>query len=145
MLVREVVPRTILRSGAEEWVRNAARTLGVPPAAPIRAIHPRVRKLLALLRSSGVGDATSLEVLASVVNLSPSRLMHVFTSSIGIPLRPYLAWLRLQRAATGIVNGMPMGDAAYAAGFADAAHMSRTFKRLLGVPPSALRRMRCSQ
>jgi AraC-like DNA-binding protein len=144
-LVRDVVPRTILRSGAEEWVRTAARTLQVPLPASQRTIHPRVRKLLAVLRASGVDDAMSLEVLANLVRLSPSRLMHVFTASMGIPLRPYLAWLRLQRAATAIVSGSSMGDAAHAAGFADAAHMSRTFKRMLGVAPSLLRPMRCSQ
>jgi len=33
-------------------------------------------------------------------------------------------------------------EAAQVAGFADAAHLSRTFKRRLGFPPSALRRMR---
>jgi AraC-like DNA-binding protein len=144
-LVRDVVPRTILRSGAEAWVRNAARALGVPLPASPRAIHPRVRRLLQILRSSGVDDATSLEVLARHVGLSPSRLMHVFTASIGIPLRPYLSWLRLQRAAIAIVNGAALGDAAHGAGFADAAHMTRTFRRMLGVPPSVLRPMRCSQ
>lgn len=144
-LVRDVVPRTILRSGAEEWVRTAARTLRVTLPASQRRIHPRVRKLLAVLRASGVDEATSLEVLASLVGLSPSRLMHVFTASMGIPLRPYLAWLKVQRAAMAIVNGSSMGEAAYAAGFADAAHMSRTFKRMLGVAPSLLRPMRCIQ
>jgi transcriptional regulator GlxA family with amidase domain len=118
--------------------------LQVPPPAGRRAIHPRVRKVLAVLRAAGVNDATSLEALAGLVRLSPSRLMHVFTESVGIPLRPYLAWLRLQRAAMAIVNGLPMGDAAHAAGFADSAHMSRTFKRMLGVAPSMLRPMRCS-
>jgi AraC-like DNA-binding protein len=143
-LVRDVVPRTILRSGAEDWVRAAARTLRVRAPAERRAVHPRVRRLLAILRGSGVGDIASLETLAALVHLSPGRLMHVFTESIGIPLRPYLAWLRLQRAAMAIVNGQPMGDAAHAAGFADSAHMSRTFKRMLGVAPSLLRPMRCS-
>jgi AraC-like DNA-binding protein len=144
-LVRDIVPRAILRSGAEEWVRTAARTLGVPLPAARRTLHPRVRRLLATLRASGVDDATSLEVLADVVKLSPSRLMHVFTASMGIPLRPYLAWLRVQRAAVVIVSGSSMGDAAHAAGFADAAHMSRTFKRMLGVAPSRLRPLRCSR
>jgi AraC-like DNA-binding protein len=144
-LVRDVVPRTILRSGAEEWVRNAARALGVPLPPPQRTMHPRVRRLLRMLRSSGVDDNTSLEVLAELVGLSPSRLMHVFTASVGIPLRPYLSWLRVQRAAVAIVNGSPLGNAAHAAGFADAAHMSRTFKRMLGVAPSLLRPMRCSE
>ena len=60
--------------------------------------------------------------------------MHVFTESIGIPLRPYLSWLRVQRAAMAIVNGSLLGEAAHTAGFADASHMTRTFKRMLGKP-----------
>jgi AraC-like DNA-binding protein len=143
-LVRDVVPRTILSSGAEEWVRNAAVVLGVPFPPSQRPIHPRVRKLLRTLHSSGVEEETSLAALAESVGLSPSRLMHVFTESIGIPLRPYLLWLRVQRAAIAIVNGSALGDAAHTGGFADAAHMSRIFKRMLGVAPSVLRPMSCS-
>lgn len=143
-MTRDVVPRTILHSGAAAWALQAAETLRIPtPAAP-RSVHPRVRALLSMLRNGGVGDATSLEVLASAVGLSPSRLMHVFTSSVGIPLRPYLAWLRVQRAAIDIVSGNSLTDAALAAGFSDAAHMSRTFRRMLGIPPSLLRAMQCS-
>jgi AraC-like DNA-binding protein len=144
-LVRDVAPRTILRPGAEEWVRSAARALRVPLPPAQRMIHPRVKKLLALLRERGVDDQISLDALADAVGLSPGRLMHVFTASIGIPLRPYLAWLRVQRAASAIVNGSSMSGAAYAAGFSDAAHMSRTFTRMLGVAPSLLRPMRCLQ
>ena len=144
-LVRDVVPRTLMRWGADEWVRDAARNLGVSVPPSQRLIHPQVRRLLAALRAGGVDDTTSLEELASLVRLSPSRLMHVFTASIGIPLRPYLAWLRVQRAATAIVNESSLGAAAHAAGFADAAHMSRTFRRMLGVAPSLLRPMRCLQ
>ncbi len=143
-LVQDVVPRTILSSGAEGWVDNAARVLGVPRPVSQRATHPRVRRLLRLLHSSGVDDATSLEALARAVGLSPSRLMHVFTESVGIPLRPYLSWLRVQRAAVAIVNGSPLGEAAHRAGFADASHMTRTFRRMIGAAPSVLRPMSCT-
>jgi AraC-like DNA-binding protein len=143
-LVENVVPRALLASGAEDWVRNAARILGVPLLASQRRIHPRVRKLLRMLRSSGVGEASSLDALSRSVGLSPSRLMHVFTESVGIPLRPYLSWLRVQRAAIAIVNGTPLGEAAHTAGFADASHMTRTFRRMLGAAPSNLRPMSCS-
>ena len=139
-LVRGALARTW---SGEAWTRDAARALGVALPAPQRAIHPKVRKLLAMLRAGGLEEAASLEGLASALALSPSRLMHVFTASVGTPLRPYLAWLRLQRAATSIVGGASMGEAAHAAGFADAAHMSRTFKRMLGIAPSFLRPMRC--
>jgi hypothetical protein len=92
-LIQDADPLAIIRSGAKEWVRSAARVLRVPPPASQRTIHPRVRKLLAVLRKSGVDDDTSLDALADSVGLSPSRLMHVFTTSIGLPLRQYLAWL----------------------------------------------------
>jgi len=56
-----------------------------------------------------------------------AKLVHAFSESIGIPLRPYLAWLRLQRACAGIVAGEPLARVAAKTGFPDAAHMSRTF------------------
>src|SRR5262245_8590229 len=144
-LVRGVEePRSFASYDAHEWARRAATTIGLTLRESRRVLHPGVRKLLARLRRSGVEDDTSLEGLAAAVGLSASRLMHVFTESIGIPLRPYLAWLRVQRAACAILAGASVTEAGHLAGFADAAHMSRTFRRRLGFPPSALRRMRSS-
>jgi AraC-like DNA-binding protein len=70
--------------------------------------------------------------------------MHVFTESVGVPVRPYLLWLRLQRAACDLVNGASVTTAAHAAGFSDAAHLTRTFRRMLGTTPTdiALRKKR---
>ena len=144
-LLRGADPSTLVRNGADEWSRGAAAILGLTPFEHRRVIHPRVRKLLSLLRDGSFEGAVSLDVLAEAVGLSPSRLMHVFTESIGIPLRPYLSWLRLQRAAAAIVSGTAsLTEVAHAAGFADAAHMTRSFKRTLGVVPSLLRPRRCS-
>jgi len=144
-LMQGADPSLFVRDGADEWSRSAARTLGLTPSNGRRPIHPGVRKLLSLLREGGFEGEASLDVLAQAIGLSPSRLMHVFTESIGIPIRPYLSWLRLQRAAAAIVSGkVSLTEAAHAAGFADAAHMSRSFKRALGVVPSALRPLRCS-
>jgi AraC-like DNA-binding protein len=141
-LVLQADTRSFELAGADEWVRRAARTLGLRPKDAQRVVHPGVRRLLTRLQSTGVEDDVSLDGLAHAVGLSPSRLMHAFTDSIGIPLRPYLSWLRVQRAACAILSGASLADAAQEAGFADAAHMSRTFTRKLGVAPSALRAMR---
>ena len=46
-----------------------------------------------------VWDDLSLKTLAGIAGLSPSRFMHAFTESVGVPVRPYILWLRLQRAA----------------------------------------------
>ena len=138
-LVAGADPRAIMREGGVEWSRRAATVLGAQASAPRAQIHPRVRSLIRHLRAAPPEADTSLATLAAAVRLSPGRLMHVFTESIGVPLRPYLQWLKLQRAAAVISAGLPLGVAAHVAGFADSAHMSRTFRRTLGVPPSALR------
>jgi AraC-like DNA-binding protein len=131
-------PLEIMTAGGVAWAAALVSALGGAPTSTRRTLHPRVRRLLGILRELPVDGDASLEALARAVGLSPGRLMHAFTDSIGIPLRPYLAWLRLQRAAVAVTSGAALSDAAHAAGFADAAHMTRTFRRMFGTPPSAL-------
>ena len=103
------------------------------------AIHPGVRRVLRHLQAPRtVPDDLSLKTLAGIAGLSPSRFMHAFTESVGVPVRPYILWLRLQRAACDLMNGASVTNAAHRAGFADSAHMTRTFRRMLGATPSDL-------
>jgi AraC-like DNA-binding protein len=103
------------------------------------AIHPGVRRVLCHLQAPRtVPDDLSLKTLAGIAGLSPSRFMHAFTESVGVPLRPYILWLRLQRAACDLMNGASVTNAAHRAGFADSAHLTRTFRRMLGATPSDL-------
>src|SRR5262249_13594937 len=105
-LVRDVDdPRSFVGTGIDTWAHRAATTLGIPLRQPKRTLHPGILRLLKQLRTLGLEDDTSLERLAKEVGLSPGRLMHVFTESVGIPLRPYLAWLRVQRACCAILSG----------------------------------------
>ncbi len=130
-------PMALMGASGPPWLAEVARVLGAPAVVNARAVHPRVKKLLRLLRAGE--EKASLEALAAEVGLSPGRLMHVFTESIGVPLRPYLSWLRLQRAAAGIVSGRALTEVALEAGFSDAAHMSRSFRRNFGMSPSMLK------
>ncbi|HET9450571.1 MAG TPA: AraC family transcriptional regulator [Aggregicoccus sp.] len=125
--------------GVAAWAPRALETL-TGHAAPAQRLHPRVRRVLRRLQGPSPLEDTSLESLAALAGLSPSRFMHVFTESVGVPLRPYLLWLRLQRAAGAAMAGAALGDAAHAAGFSDGAHFSRTFRRMFGMSPSRLRR-----
>lgn len=138
-LLEQAEPLSIMRENGVAWTARAVRVLGGQARPRPQTIHPRVRRLLKLLRTLPADADTSLEALAAEVGLSPGRLMHVFSESIGVPLRPYLSWLKLQRAAGAIASGRLLADAAALAGFADAAHMSRSFRKMLGVSPSALR------
>jgi AraC-like DNA-binding protein len=56
----------------------------------------------------------------------------------GLPFRTYVLWLRLIRAADAHAGGLSLTEAAQDAGFADSAHLSRTFKRMFGIPAAAL-------
>jgi len=137
-LVQDADPLAIMSAPGVAWTRRVLDAVGLPPSPP-RVLHPKVRAVLELLPTLEPGADTSLQRLASEVELSPSRLMHAFTESVGVPLRPYLAWLKVQRAAAAIVTGASMTEAAHAAGFSDAGHMTRTFRRMLGMTPSSLR------
>lgn len=81
-------------------------------------------------------DPPSRERLAALAGLSPSRFSHWFVERAGLPLRRYRKWLRLQAALAEVARAESLTRAAHAAGFADAAHMSRTFRAMFGVDPS---------
>ena len=118
----------------ERWVR--AQLLHRRSAM---RIHPGVSPILKHLREKlGVSNNFSLKTLAGLSGLSQSRFMHVFTESMGIPLRPYILWLRLQRACCDLMAGASVTAAAHSTGFSDAAHLTRTFRRMLGVTPTDL-------
>lgn len=76
--------------------------------------------------------------LSSAVSLSPSRLEHLFREQVGISISRYLLWTRLKKALEMMSPGTSLTDVAHAVGFADSAHLSRTFRRLIGIPPSTL-------
>jgi AraC-like DNA-binding protein len=102
-------------------------------------IHPGVNRILKHLREKlGISDDFSLKTLAGISGLSQSRFMHVFTESMGVPLRPYVLWLRLQRACCDLMAGASVTAAAHSAGFSDAAHLTRTFRQMLGMTPTDL-------
>lgn len=98
-------------------------------------IDGRVRKVLRLIREQ-LPENPTVAALASEVKLSPDRLMHLFKEQLGMPMRRYFLWQRLRMAAFSLRDGGSLTDAAHAAGFADSAHLSRTFKASFGITPS---------
>jgi len=121
-------------TGVARWVETSLLN-----GKKAMAMDPRVQRVLTYMRSHlGNSRDLSLKALAAVAGLSPSRFMHRFTESLGVPLRPYILWLRVQRAACELMTGAPISRAVHRAGFSDAAHLTRTFRRLLGMTPSDL-------
>ncbi|GAX42296.1 AraC family transcriptional regulator [Tolypothrix sp. NIES-4075] len=77
--------------------------------------------------------------IARHISLSESRLRHLFTEQVGIPLTKYVLWVRMKVALREMLKpGVTLSDAAHQAGFTDHAHFTRTFRRMFGVSPSLL-------
>lgn len=98
----------------------------------------RVRKMIAWA-AQNLDYTVSLADIGSIGGLSASRMRHLFVEQTGLPFKTYLLWLRLTRAVNGLAAGALITQAAHEAGFSDSAHLSRTFRRMFGVSPTALR------
>jgi AraC-like DNA-binding protein len=98
-------------------------------------LDPRIREVLGRLKTEEP-DTVSVPELARGVGLSADRFMHLFKENMGLPVRKYLLWLKLQRAARAMKSGANLTRAAHEAGFSDSAHLSRTFKDMFGLSPS---------
>lgn len=98
----------------------------------------RITKLIPWL-TARLDRAVSLGEVAAHVRLSPGRARHLFVQQTGLPFRTYLLWLRLERAVALFAGGASLTEAAHGAGFADSAHLSRTFRRMFGIAAASLR------
>ncbi|OFJ50920.1 AraC family transcriptional regulator [Mycolicibacterium grossiae] len=104
------------------------------------ARHPAIEYALRLLPDLVAAGPVSGTELAAQLGLSASRLTHLFTEQVGIPLRRYVLWSRLRAAITRVQAGDDLTGAAHGAGFADSAHLTRTTREMFGLAPSVLSR-----
>lgn len=139
--------REITRAMFERWlegrkdetvsqVRLLLQTLsaGVQPAV---VTDPRILSAIALINERLTGPIT-LDEVASHACLSPSRFRHLFSEQTSMGLRPYILWRRFLLVWDLLMKGGTLSEAAHAAGFADAAHLSRTSVRNFGFAPSGI-------
>lgn len=98
---------------------------------------PRIEASLAFL-AHNLQVPMSLREVARASGLSAGRYAQLFRAHCGMPLRPYLRWLRLRRASQLAAEGHSLTEAAHAAGFADSAHLSRTCRSSFGITPQQL-------
>ena len=108
-------------------------------ALPSRRLDERVTKVLQQIRASN-DLRISLESAAASVYLSEGRFAHLFKQQVGLPFRRYMLWRKLARAMVAIGRERTLAAAAQAADFADAAHLTRTFYQMFGIPPSVMMR-----
>ncbi|MGR6970094.1 AraC family transcriptional regulator [Streptomyces cynarae] len=81
----------------------------------------------------------SLAGLAADLGMSRYQLLRAFRTEMGLPPYAWLAQYRVTRARGLLETGLRPAEVAPLVGFADQAHLTRWFRRVLGVTPAAYR------
>ncbi|MFG2128982.1 AraC family transcriptional regulator [Streptomyces sp. NPDC048751] len=105
------------------------RTVRAPRPDP--ALARRLRELLDAYVVQGI----SLERAADVVQAHPAHLVRAFSGAYGIAPHQYLTARRVDLARRLLLDGRSPAEVAAAAGFYDQAHLTRHFRKLVGVTP----------
>ena len=80
-------------------------------------------------------EEVPLEELSALAGMSKCHLVHLFHHEMGLPPHAYQIQLRVARARVLIAAGVPLAEVATMTGFADQSHLTRLFKRVVGMPP----------
>lgn len=141
-VLADILPRLLLFNdldiSGEEYnliYRTIVKTIAVNITA--EPIDLRVAQSIGWLRA-GREQGIIVGEIAAGVDLSESRFSHLFTEHVRVPVRRYLLWLRLRDALHLLSRGGSLTETAHEAGFADSAHLTRTFRTSLGIAPSEL-------
>ena len=94
---------------------------------------PRAQQLVEFLWAH---PKCTLAELARHLKLSYGRTSHLFADAVGVSVRSYQLWQKMYQATAALIAGATITQAAYAAGFSDAAHFSSAFQRAYGCAPT---------
>ncbi|MFD8810639.1 AraC family transcriptional regulator [Streptomyces sp. NPDC059627] len=104
-----------------------------------RPSDPALARSLRELLDERVADGLALEEAARLLHAHPAHLVRAFSGAYGIAPHQYLMSRRVGRARRLLLDGVPPGETATATGFYDQAHLTRHFRKLVGVTPGRYR------
>ncbi|HVU55655.1 MAG TPA: AraC family transcriptional regulator [Puia sp.] len=118
-----------------ELTRQYVHRLSALNEPPV--IDDRIQQVMKILEEKK-DESFKIEDLAAEVFLSPGRLTHLFKKQVGIPIKKYVLWARILQALQKVFETKNLREAALYAGFSDASHFNRTFRKMFGLYPSAI-------
>jgi AraC-like DNA-binding protein len=116
-----------LSKPSQSWV-----SLPSGPAPPDGVIASTLRDLL----DARLPETLTLAEAAGSIGVSTAALVRAFTSTFGIPPHQYVIGRRIEHARKRLLDGEPAARTAAAVGFHDQAHLTRHFRRHVGVTPA---------
>ncbi len=108
------------------------------PAGALPGTGAVARQVMDRLADQLTGPPALAE-LAAEAGLSRYQLLRSFRAEVGMPPYAWLAQHRVARARVLLEQGHRPAEAATLTGFADQAHLTRWFRRVVGVTPGAYR------
>lgn len=142
-LIGEDLGDDITRRTAQQLVVYHRRPGGQSQFSPLLAMerqNGRFGTLLDHVRSN-LRDRLSVADLARMSCMSPRNFSRVFREEVGIAPAKAVERLRVDTARAALESGsLSIQRVADACGFGDPERMRRSFLRMLGAPPSALKR-----
>ncbi|AGS70382.1 helix-turn-helix transcriptional regulator [Streptomyces collinus] len=100
---------------------------------------PVLARSLRELLDEHLADGLALADAGRVLHAHPAHLVRAFSTAYGLPPHQYLTSRRVGRARRLLLDGRSPGEVAAATGFCDQAHLTRHFKKLVGVTPGRYR------
>lgn len=122
------VEQELMRTVAHLLVRHGSRPFPVRPP-------PLVARALQRL-DDAPERPTTLAELAGLSGVSRFQLLRGFSRTVGVTPHAYLVQQRVRLARRLLLAGRRPAEAAIEAGFADQSHLTRAFRRQLGVTPA---------
>jgi len=91
---------------------------------------------------ANLGSKLAIREMAALIALSKSHFSRAFKQSLGYSPMAYVGLRRVERAKLMITSTSErLMDIALACGFADQSHLTRCFRRVVGMSPGLWRRM----
>jgi two-component system, response regulator YesN len=108
-------------------------------------VEKRIATIVTYIETDLRLQVTPNEV-APLVNLSASRLRHVFKAETGMSLKQYQKFLRMQKARELLEDSfLSIKEIMLETGIQDRNHFTRSFREIYGTTPSKHRRLIAAQ
>lgn len=117
--------------------RLVARYAGKPPPKITR--DDKVVETAKAILWERFASPPALKELAYECGYSSYHLLRLFRNGVGVPPYEFLNIVRVERSKSLLRRGMRPAEVALHVGYADQAHLTRQFKRLVGVTPGQFR------
>ncbi|WP_432946190.1 AraC family transcriptional regulator [Kribbella sp. CA-253562] len=112
--------------------QHLRRQVTAPPHRRDPGVASQLREVLDAHLPGGI----TLDEASKLVHAHPAHLVRAFSREYGMPPHRYLTGRRVDLARRYLLEGRPAAEVAGLAGFYDQSHLTRHFRRMLGVTPS---------